>query len=154
MLPPGPTPRVPVSVWLLICPPSVDVTQYFTLFCTDRAVIYGSTSGRKEFYPLTPEKLTCDLSGLPPVFIGSALFMFGRIRVVTQIEGCRAACVVVEKSWCVCWCGTSVRACVCVARAERQRGVLLSLHSFGLEEGSRVSGEQRGERSATPAQRV
>lgn len=73
----------------------------------------------KEFYPLTPEILTSDLSGLPPVFIGTTLFMFGRICVVPQIEGCRAACVVVvvvEKSWFAYWPETSmcVYMCMCV----------------------------------------
>lgn len=46
------------------------------------------TSGGMEFYPLTPGILTYDLSGLPLVFIGTALFMFGKISVVPrEIEG-------------------------------------------------------------------
>lgn len=101
----------------------MDVTQYFTLLCTDRAVIYGRPQGGKEFYPLAPGILTCDLSGLPPVFIGTILFMFGTICVVLQIEGCRAACVVVEESWCVCWPGTSVYVCeMCVSVWPGQKG--------------------------------
>lgn len=70
-------------------------------------------SGGKDFYPLNPGILTYDLSRLPPVFIGTELFMFGRICVVPQIRGMpgwilRWLWVVVEKSWCACWPGTSV----------------------------------------------
>lgn len=101
-------------------------------------------SGGKEFHPLNPGILTCDLSGLPPVLISTKLFMFGRIYVVPQIF------VVAEKSQCACW--PRVNLCLCVAGSERQGGVL-SLCSFGLEEGSRGSGEERErERSASATQ--
>lgn len=80
----------------------MDVTQYFTVFSTDRTVILWVASGGKEFYPLNPGILTCDLSGLPPVFIGTKLFMFGSICVVPQIERCRAEFR----------CGEEVAACM------------------------------------------
>lgn len=57
--------------------------------------------------------LTCDLSGLPLVFIGTALFIFGTICILPEIEGCRAVCVlvVVEKSWCVYVCNGLGQVC-------------------------------------------
>lgn len=97
-------------------------------------------SGGKDFYPLNPGILTCDLSGLPLVFIGTELFMFGRTCVVPQIRGMLGLIL----RWWWWWRSRGVHAGlvrVCVARAERQGGALLSLCSFGLKEGSRGSGE-------------
>lgn len=70
-------------------PLDMDVTRRFALFCPDSAVIYEPPHGGKEFYPLTPGILTCDLSGLPLVFIGTVLFMLG--SVLPQIFGYGAA---------------------------------------------------------------
>lgn len=98
-------------------------------------------SGGKDFYPLNPGILTYDLSRLPPVFIGTELFMFGRICVVPQIRGMPGWILRWLWWW---WRSRGVHAGlgrVCVAGAERQGGALLSLCSFGLKEGSRGSGE-------------
>lgn len=126
----------------------MDVTQY----STEGAVIYGwSARGPKEPLPSEPPgTLTCDLSRLPPVFIGSRLFMFGKICVGLQIRGTRELDFFFrggEVGVCALACadpGTSLYG-----------GTLLSPRSFGPEEGSGGRREQRGgERSGTPTQRV
>ena len=84
--------------------------------------------GEWRFNPLTPGILTCDLSGLPPVFIGNGLFTFGRIPCCASDRKIQI-CVRGSGGVCVCVC---VYVCVCVEQKERG-GALLSLCSFGPE---------------------
>ena len=111
------------SFVLLTC---MDVTQHsISLSSVLTELLMVTSGGGKGVLPYDPRILTCDISGLPSVFIGTVLFMFATVCVAPQIGGCRAACVVVKKvTACVCarWPETSAQLW-----AERQGGVLLSL---------------------------
>lgn len=102
----------------------MDVTQYVPLLRTDRAVIYERPLRGKGALPSDPWN-----TNMWPQRTSSS-FYWHRTVYVWQKLCCRAACVVVvvvvEKSWRACWPGTSL----CVAGAERQGGVLLSLCSL------------------------
>lgn len=82
----------------------------------------GDLSGGGEgVLPSDPGMLTCELSGLPPVFIGTELFMFSTILL--QIDGCGASRAVAERSRRVVYVrGPDVGLCVCVVGAEKQPG--------------------------------